>query len=37
MSECPVLLLEMIRNYFTLSILSSSLAVQRMKATNSII
>ena len=30
MSECPVLLLEMIQNYFTLSILSSSLAVQRI-------
>ena len=34
MSECPVLLPEMIQN---LSILSSSLAVQRMKATHLII
>ena len=37
MSGYPVLLLEKIQNYFTLSILSSSLAVQRMKATNLII
>ena len=34
MSECPVSLLEMIHN---LSIRSSSLAVQRMNATNLII